>query len=128
MHPVCRNNLLILVVDDDYDIRESLRVLLGSVGYRVSTAENALQAITEIGAQSPDLILTDIYMADGDGFELLNALRDFPENIPVIAMSGGDFGVSDYLGFARRLGAAATIVKPFRSAQVIEAVDRTLAA
>jgi CheY-like chemotaxis protein len=124
-----RSRHLVLVVDDDAGFRDSLRALLESMGFLVSTARNAVEAIQEIGAQRPDVILTDIYMPEGDGYELITAMRSFGEAIPIVAMSGGalQYGCEDHLGMAKRLGAGATLAKPFRPAALIEAVDRAIA-
>jgi CheY-like chemotaxis protein len=123
-----RSRRLVLVVDDDAGLRDSIRALLESMGFLVSTAANAREAVTEISAQRPDVILTDIYMPEGDGYELISAIRSFGENIPIIAMSGGafQFGIKDHLGIAKRLGAEATLAKPFRAAALIETVDRAI--
>lgn len=123
-----RSRRLVLVVDDDAGLRDSIRALLESMGFLVSTAANALEAIVEVGAQRPDVILTDIYMPQGDGFELISAMRSFGEAIPIVAMSGGalQYGVDDHLGMAKRLGAEATLCKPFRAAALVETVDRAI--
>ena len=123
-----RSRRLILVVDDDAGLRDSIRALLESMGFLVSTAGNAWEAICEVGAQRPDLILTDIYMPEGDGYELISAMRNFGEAIPIVAMSGGalQYGVEDHLGIAKRLGAEATLSKPFRAAALVETVDRAI--
>lgn len=123
-----RSRRLVLVVDDDASLRGSIRTLLESLGFLVSTASNACEAIGEIGAQRPDVILTDIYMPEGDGYELIAAMRRFGEDIPIIAMSGGAFLFSspDHLGIAQRMGAVATIAKPFRAAELVETVDRAI--
>jgi CheY-like chemotaxis protein len=123
-----RSHHLVLVVDDDAGLRDSIRALLESMGYLVSTAANASEAVVEVGAQRPDVILTDIYMPQADGYELISAMRRFGPEIPVIAMSGGafQFGLQDHLGMAKRMGAAATIAKPFRAAALVEMIDRTL--
>ena len=123
-----RSRHLVLVVDDDADLRDSIRALLESMGFLVSTAANACEALLEIGAQRPDLVLTDVYVPEGDGYELITTLRSFGDTIPIIAMSGSafQFGPQDHLGMARRLGAEATLAKPFRSAALIEAVDRAI--
>ncbi|GAB2176255.1 hypothetical protein DLREEDagr8_18130 [Dongia sp. agr-C8] len=99
------------------------------MGFLVSTAANAREAIGELAAQRPDVILTDIYMPEGDGYELISAMRSFGEAIPILAMSGGalQYGVEDHLGMAKRLGAEATLAKPFRAAALIELVDRAIA-
>jgi len=117
-----------LVVDDDPDLLQSLRVLLESYEYQVIMAANAAAAIAAVSAQSPDLVLTDIYMPDADGFELINALRRHNVTVPVIAMSGGGrVGNYDNLSIATHLGAAAVIDKPFSNASLIETIERVLA-
>jgi CheY-like chemotaxis protein len=123
-----RSRHLVLVVDDDADLRDSIRALLESMGFLVSTAANACEALLEIGAQRPDLVLTDVYMPEGDGYELIATLRSYGDTIPIIAMSGCafQFGLQDHLGKAMRLGAEATLAKPFRSATLIETVDRAI--
>ena len=121
-----RSRRLVLVVDDDAGLRDSIRALLESMGFLVSTAGNAWEAICEVGAQRPDLILTDIYMPEGDGYELISAMRNFGETIPIVAMSGGplQYGVEDHLGIAKRLGAEATLPKPFRAARKRLCINR----
>lgn len=84
-----RTRPLVLVVDDDATLRDSLRAILESAGYLVSVAGSAGEALSEVRSQRPDVILADIYMPLGDGYELISALRCVGDNIPVIAMSGG---------------------------------------
>ena len=118
----------ILVVDDDPDLLQSLRVLLESYDYQVVMAPNAAAAIAAVTERAPDLVLTDIYMPDADGFELINALRQHNLTVPVIAMSGGGrVGGYDNLSVATHLGAAAVIDKPFSNASLIETIGRVLA-
>lgn len=123
-----RSSATILVVDDDPDLLQSLRVLLESYEYNVIMAANAAAAIAAVAEQGPDLVLTDIYMPDADGFELINALRQRKLAVPVIAMSGGTrAGSYDNLSIATHLGAAAVIDKPFSNASLIDTIDRVLA-
>jgi CheY-like chemotaxis protein len=83
----------------------------------------------ELNALRPDVVLTDIFMVGGDGFELINAMRNFGHDIPIVAMSGGafQFDALNQLEVARRLGATATIAKPFRAAHLVETIDRAAA-
>lgn len=116
------------MVDDDPDLLQSLRVLLEAYDYRVIMAANAAAAITAVREQAPDLVLTDIYMPDADGFELINTLRKHNLTVPVIAMSGGGrVGGYDNLSIATHLGAAAVIDKPFSNASLIDTIERVLA-
>ena len=119
----------ILVVDDDAEVREIVRAMLNSIGYVVVAVDGANAAISLIEGDLPDAILTDIHMADGDGFELINAVRNRGLRIPIVAMSGGSWTLSgtDHLELARKLGAAAIVDKPFRSSHLAEAIDRVIA-
>ncbi len=82
------------------------------MGYRVVLAGNAAAAIRAMDVECPDLVLTDIYMDGGDGYELISALRKGGSAIPVVAMSAGRAGY-DTLISALHLGADAVIDKPF---------------
>ena len=95
----------------------------------LGSAEDARAAIESVGKHTPDIIITDIYMPAGDGFELLNWLRNHGMAIPVIAMSGSSSSSGDYdqLSVAEHLGAAAVLDKPFRQSKLVETIDRVLA-
>lgn len=119
----------VLIVDDDPGLRDTLVHMVASVGYEVDCVGDARAAIASVSRHAPDIIITDIYMPAGDGFELLNWLRNNRLRIPVIAMSGSSSGSADYdqLSMAERLGAAAVIDKPFRQSKLVETIDRVLA-
>ena len=121
-------NKRILIVDDDPEIREIITAILDSVGYMVTAVSGADPAIALLGNDPPDVILTDIHMAEGDGFELINVVRERGLDIPIVAMSGGSgtFGI-DHLEYARKLGAVAMVDKPFRGSHLAEAIDRATA-
>ena len=122
-----RADATVLVVDDDPDLLQSLRVLLEAYDYTVIMAPNAAAAIAAVSERQPDLVLTDIYMPDADGFELINSLREHHVTVPVVAMSGGGrVGGYDNLSVATHLGAAAVIDKPFSNASLIETIERVL--
>jgi DNA-binding response OmpR family regulator len=117
----------ILLVDDNEDARVTVAQILGLAGYRVTQAPNAKVATTLLRDESPDLVITDIFMPEGDGFEMLNELRNHGLQIPVIAMSGG--GVQqglDVLAIAGRLGAKKVLYKPFARRQLLDAVTEAL--
>lgn len=78
----------ILVVDDNADLRESLEALLTMYGYSVYTAENGLQALSQMRVTMPDLVISDLNMPEMSGFEFLSIVRcRFPQVIS-IASSG----------------------------------------
>ncbi len=79
----------ILVVDDEASIRESLGMLLTSVGYDVAIAENGVSAVSHLGRRVPDLIVTDLNMPEMSGMELISHVRRQYPSMLIVAMSGG---------------------------------------
>ena len=119
---------LILIVDDDEAICRALSVALHVRGYDVLCAADARMAEQLVEAREPDLILTDIVMDEADGLELINRiLRVRQLSVPIIAMSGVSSAYGfDNLAIAMRLGAVATLEKPFSNALLLETVERAL--
>lgn len=115
----------ILVVDDDALVRDMVAASLLRAGYRVALATDGEAAIASLTAETPDLVVSDLFMPNCDGIELLRAGRLGGTGIPVIAMSGGYSGI-DMLDASRALGATATIAKPFLPRDLIALVRRTL--
>ncbi|MEX1298598.1 MAG: response regulator [Desulfotignum sp.] len=80
----------ILVVDDDKDIRDSLKIILEKNGYTVRLASNGKDALQKLSEQKPDLMILDVMMStDTEGFDLAYALKNRPdfENLPVIIIT-----------------------------------------
>lgn len=80
----------ILVVDDDPDIVDSLRIILESNHYAVRTAANGQEAMQALEDHLPDLMILDIMMAtDTEGFDLAYKLRDDPafKNLPILMLT-----------------------------------------
>lgn len=84
----------ILVVDDDARIRESLGMLLMSVGYDVGMANNRVTAVSYLKESPRDLIVSDLDMPEMSGMEFISHVRTQYPSISIIAMSG------DYQGEA----------------------------
>lgn len=114
----------ILVVDDDVGVRDVLRGMLESAGYRVLLAENGKEAMKALKAEEADLILTDLVMPEQEGIETIKALRQEYPGIRVIAMSGA-FG-GDYLRIAAYLGAHGTLAKPIQMEALLKLVGEVL--
>ena len=105
----------VLVIDDQESITRMLQALIKSVGHDVRVAGNGKEGLAICAQWNPDLILTDIFMPDQDGLEIIRALRKTAPHTRVIAMSGGgDIGDLDVLRTARVMGAAAVLTKPFQ--------------
>jgi DNA-binding response OmpR family regulator len=80
----------ILVVDDDSDIRFTMRALLERNGYAVKTAKNGKEALSLLESWIPDLIILDLVMTtDIEGFDVACMLRDDPKfaNVPIIMVT-----------------------------------------
>lgn len=118
----------ILLVDDDPDIREVLRDHLESAGHSVVEAQNGRVGMVMLGENPYDLVITDVFMPDGDGLEFINELHAKAGELPVIAISGGgshDFGL-EMLSVSSVLGAKAILAKPFNSDVLLRTVEQVL--
>lgn len=114
----------ILVIDDEADIRESLDMLLSSVGYEVSTAESGGTAVERAERESFDLAITDLRMPGLSGEETVAALRRIVPGIPMIVVSGY---VSDESALrCREEGATRIMCKPFDIDDMLRAVEAAL--
>jgi len=127
LQPPCVVRNTILIVDDDQDARRQLRNLLSANGYWVIEAGNGRIARELLAAQEIDLVVSDIFMPECDGFELIAAIRTMEHAIPVIAMSDHESWTGlNFLDAANDLGAAAVIEKPFRGASLLRLIDDAL--
>ena len=114
----------LLVVDDEATIRELLAGSLRFAGYEVVTAASGTEAVRAAAGARPDLILLDVMMPDGDGFEAVRRLRDNNQDVPVIFLTARD-EVSDRVnGFA--LGADDYVTKPFSLDEVLARIRAVL--
>ena len=117
----------ILVIDDDVQLRAFLCEVLDQEGYQVYQAENGTIGSEMFDAHTPDLVLTDIVMPEKEGMELIMELRHANPALPIIAMSGGNAGFSgSYLAAAGKLGANATLAKPFTASHLLAAIEELL--
>jgi DNA-binding NtrC family response regulator len=117
----------ILVVDDETDIRTTLREVLADEGYEVDVASDAAQARAARSRNEHDLVLLDIWMPDTDGITLLREWADGNAmSCPVVMMSG--HGTVETAVEATRLGAFDFVEKPLSLAKLLRVVERALEA
>jgi CheY-like chemotaxis protein len=119
----------ILIIDDEQPIRDLLRQMLQHAGYEVVSAANGRQGLRLFYEHPADLVITDILMPVMPGSRLISILRsDYPD-IKIIAISGGGSMLQSgsYLKLARELGAQRILRKPFQQAELVTAVEETLA-
>jgi DNA-binding NtrC family response regulator len=116
----------ILLVDDSLSILHILEQWLVAAGHRVTVRNSGLHIGRLLRTTRLDLVITDIYMPDVDGMQLLFLLRKDHPKLPCIAMSSaeGDFNL---LGAAKQLGAVAALRKPFTKDVLLDAVAAILA-
>ena len=113
----------ILIVEDEESLLRLESILLTSKGYEVVGASNGQQALDAVLTERPDLVLLDIMF---DGFEVCNRIKSNPqtEQIPVIMVTAKKSG--DDMARGEAAGADWYITKPFKSAMVIETIQRFL--
>ena len=114
----------ILVVDDEASIRQSLSGLLSDEGFEILTASNGYEALKVIDAESPDLVLLDIWMPGMDGIETLKEIKKESPYIQVIIITG--HGTIETAVQATKLGAFDFIEKPLSIDKVIVAINNAL--
>jgi len=118
----------VLIIDDDPVTRRLLHGALTAENFVTCMAADALSALTQARAAHPDLILLDLGLPAGGGYQFLERLKQFPHLavIPVIVISGLDRSANEPRALAA--GAVAYIAKPVLHEQVVERVRDVLAA
>ena len=110
----------ILIIDDDPQIRRVLVQILTKVGHEPIEAENGKEGLSQFRARKPSVVITDILMPVKEGLETIRELRASAPGVAIIAMSGGD---PLFLDIAKMLGADLVISKPFRTSELMQAID-----
>lgn len=120
---------LVLVIDDNAQMRRLARRILSSAGHSVLEAEDGERGMVLLCKERPSLVITDLVMPNKEGLETIREIREISPELKVIAMSGGDLGSGGklYLHLAEQLGADAILAKPFRASELLNTVTRTLA-
>ena len=114
----------VLVVDDEEEIRNSLRGVLNDEGLRVIEAADGVQAMKLVRSERPELMLVDVWMPELDGIELLRRLEREDYRPDVVMISG--HGSIETAVQATKLGAFDFIEKPFSIDSLLQVVSRAL--
>jgi CheY-like chemotaxis protein len=117
----------ILVVDDNTSMREAVCEMLQQAGYETISVENGRFA-TQIHRNDPiDIIVTDLFMPETDGLEIIYQFRHEYPDVKIIAVSGGGSrGQVELLTVAKKMGAQRTLMKPFSWEDLLAAVQELL--
>ena len=120
---------LVLVVDDEASVRQAFSEALSRADFAVEVAPDGASAIRALAARRFDLVITDILMPNGDGFEVITDVRRISTELPVIALSETDFlGRLDLLQVALGLGANRALRKPVDADRLVSEAERLVAA
>ncbi len=118
------NRAQILIVDDDVGLLKLLAMRLNAAGYTVETAESGEQALAQLAAAQPQLVITDLRMDGMDGMTLYNALHDRYPALPVIILTA--HGTIPEAVDATKRGVFGFLTKPFDSKGLLKAVEQAL--
>lgn len=114
----------ILLVDDDHHLADSMAMWLRELSYEVDTAEDIASAKTQLGRRQFDLMITDLRLGDGDGFELINYAKKRHPDTSVLVMTG--YATPDTAVEAVRAGAFDLLTKPLIDAELSLAIQRAV--
>jgi DNA-binding response OmpR family regulator len=114
----------ILIVEDDWDIRSLVQMLLEDEGFAVETVADGRQALEWVAQRQPAMLILDMNLPFVDGFGVAAGLRAVHgEQVPIVTLTADSHGAEK----ARRVGAAAFLGKPFDIDMLIGEVHRVIA-
>ncbi len=117
------NERRVLVIDDEEDIRELMRMLLVRAGHEVSTAPDGRAGLRAFHAAPPDLVVLDVAMPDLDGWQTLERIRDLSD-VPVLMLTARSGELEKVRGL--RGGADDYVTKPFGRQELVARVEALL--
>jgi CheY-like chemotaxis protein len=111
----------ILVADDDQDVRVALRVALEVEGYEVEAVPNGARAMQAHERRPADVLITDLFMPECDGFETVKHFRARNPGMLIVVISGWQRAQrADHLAVALHAGADAILRKPFTPGELLD--------
>jgi CheY-like chemotaxis protein len=115
---------LILVIDDHYPMRIAMEELLKQMGHEVIGAKDGKEGLALQRRTPADVVLTDIFMPEMDGYEVIQKFKEQFPTVNVIAMTGGMPRQRNgpFLQIAQKFGAKWILPKPFTSTQLVETI------
>jgi DNA-binding NtrC family response regulator len=114
----------ILIVEDERSIRQALRFELEDQGYEVGDAADYSEAVSALRAFDYDLVISDIYLNNGDGVQLIRSTYDNKKDVPFIGMTA--FPTSDLAQKAKLILKDRFFEKPFLASAIKDKVDEVL--
>jgi DNA-binding NtrC family response regulator len=117
------NNKRILVVDDEVDVLEFLKIYLESMGWEVTAAPSVTQAFEELDKRAYFLVITDIAMPEMDGYEFINNIKENGHECQFALMTGFGYNPKHTLVKIYKTVKYPCLFKPFNRDKVVEAVN-----
>lgn len=114
----------VLIIDDEVDMAENCARLLKPLGVKSLLSTNGKQGVELLLIEKPDLVLTDLMMPELNGMQVLNAVKEWDQDIPVIMITG--YGTVNVAVEAIKGGAYDFITKPFSGDQLRVVVERAI--
>ena len=115
-----RSHVRILLIDDDEHARALLVRVLERAGNEVHALADGRRLAEVLETHEVDVVLSDVYMPEVDGFQALRVLQSKYPELPVVVISGGSGALDNCLHMAAMLGAAAVLEKPVRVPALLE--------
>lgn len=118
----------VLIIDDEAALRAVVRESLEREGFEVVEAGNGAEGLALHREHPADVIVTDIFMPEKDGYAIIQELqREFPDTKVIVISGGGGIDLPDnYLDLAKRLGVRRTLSKPFQASELVATVREVL--
>jgi DNA-binding response OmpR family regulator len=117
----------ILVIDDEQLLRSTVVTILTRAGFSVEEASDGQDGIAMFHKNPPDVVITDIFMPNRDGIEIIKELKRSSPRTKIIAMTGGgNLRMMEIASAAKVLGADHVLHKPFESEHLLTAINAVL--
>lgn len=120
----------VLLIEDDPDVTRLLKSALAKYGHSVTCSGDGAAGLAQLkrSKPAPEIVVTDILMPVQEGIETIMAIRRMNSAIPIVAISGGGRTKRlDFLKTAEKLGANASLAKPFRPLDLAQTIEKLLA-
>jgi len=122
----------ILIIDDDEAVRSTTKIVLDASGFQTVAVADGKSGIEAVKSEEFDAVIVDLFMPGMNGLDVASAIRKLRPAMPIIAASGFMFGGDDcpempnFQEIAAEAGATVVLYKPFRPAQLLNAVRQAI--
>ncbi|MDX9957460.1 MAG: response regulator [Clostridia bacterium] len=118
----------VLIIDDEWSIREVTTLMLERAGYKALSAASAAEGLAVLAENDVSLVIIDVVLPERNGLDLALEVHQKKPKIPIVLMSGRISTEADSIqNFTGHFGIACSIAKPFTQAQLVQVIKSTLA-